>query len=65
MREILFRGKRLDFDSWFYGSYVFLHVQDADWKGHRYGKAEDVHYIVDKSNMIYAVDPKTVGQYSG
>lgn len=51
MREIFFRGKRLDNGEWVYGSYVL------SLNGER-------HYI---GNMfeVYEVDPTTVGQYTG
>lgn len=65
MRDILFRGKRLDKGKWHYGSYLFLHVPDRNWAGTPRGPAKDVHYIVDQEDINYAVDPDTVGQYTG
>ena len=54
-REIKFRGRRLDNKEWIIGFYtnfkVFGHHQH--------------HFIYDKHNVAYAVDPKTVGQYTG
>ena len=56
MREILFRGKRLDTGEWKYGSYAF-----------QYGCHEilleecEGEYGFDH----YNVDPATVGQYTG
>ena len=64
MRDILFRGKRLDKGKWHYGSYLFLHVPDRNWAGTPRGPAKDVHYIVDQEDINYAVDPDTVGQYT-
>ena len=61
MREIKFRGKRLDNGEWIYGYY-----------GHK--EASDQHFImVETMNSHhdwtyftdYEVDPKTVGQYTG
>ena len=50
MREILFRGKRLDNGEWVYGDLVWL--MDGNKKSlYIYGKAE--------------VNPATIGQYTG
>ena len=65
MREIIFRGKRLDNREWYYGSYLFLHISSVDWTGSKRGKPEDVHYIVNDQDINYAVSPSTVGQYTG
>ncbi len=65
MREILFRGKRLDNGEWYYGSYLILRLPDCDWTGKTRGQAEDVHYIVNQGDVNYAVDPATAGQYTG
>lgn len=65
MREMLFRGKRLDNGEWYEGSHLFLHVPMSDWTGRHRGPAKDVHYIVDQGDMNYAVDPETVSQYTG
>lgn len=57
MREIKFRGKRLDNGEWVCGYYVF------------YGFiGNQKHYIVpDYASALYVfeVDPSTVGQYTG
>ena len=59
MRDILFRGKRLDNEEWVYGSLLLI---------------ENLAYIYDGNscpsevNFEYefiAVDPATVGQYTG
>ncbi len=65
MREILFRGKRLNNGEWFFGSYLFLHISPVDWTGAKRGKPEDVHYIVNDQDINYAVYPSTIGQYTG
>ena len=57
MREILFRGKRIDNGRWEYGAYV------------RYGfMGKEKPYIVPSfASALYAneVDPETVGQFTG
>lgn len=65
MNENRFRGKRLDNGKWYYGSYLFLHVPEHDWTGTSRGPAKDVHFIVDQEDVNYAVDPATLGQYTG
>ena len=55
MREILFRGKRLDNDEWVSGN---LFVSDTDGRT----------YILAGSRIVtieWEVDPSTVGQYTG
>lgn len=49
MREIKFRGKRLDNGEWLYGSLVILNGR---------------YFIFDDANR-HEVDPATVGQYTG
>ena len=65
MKEIIFRGKRMDNREWYYGSYLFLHISSVDWTGAKRGKPEDVHYIVNDQDINYAVYPSTIGQYTG
>ena len=63
MREILFRGKRIDDGEWVEGSLV-----------HRtkfYGDTDDRYFIICNGEFHYdyydavEVDPKTVGQFTG
>ena len=49
MKEIKFRGKRLDNGEWLYGSLVILNGR---------------YFIFDDANR-HEVDPATVGQYTG
>ena len=65
MREILFRGKRIDNAEWVYGSLVSL-----DDKGKAILKSKSAVYMPNGKNTIsstdcYEVDPETVGQYTG
>lgn len=63
MREILFRGKRVDNGEWVEGNYI-----------HRtkyYGDSDDAHFILTGGEFdcdyydAFKVDPSTVGQYTG
>ena len=57
MREILFRGKRLDNGKWVYGYYV--HIGPVS--------CQRAYIIPEYASVIYAieVEPSTVGQYTG
>lgn len=61
MREILFRGKRIDNGEWVYGAYYGLCRMT--------NKAGDFGYahLMRQSNdePLYRVDPETVGEYTG
>ena len=54
MREILFRGKRIDNGEWAYGNFAFADIF-----------TEHQHYIFQNKAFEHAVDPSTVGQYTG
>ena len=56
MRDILFRGKRIDSDSWIEGHLAMF----AEL-------TEDVPVIIeaDRKKIVYKVQPETVGQFTG
>ena len=65
MREIKFRGKRLDNGKWVYGYYgekinIFTGEQDAFIMQETYTPTTDSSYFTDVQ-----IDMKTVGQYIG
>ena len=63
MREILFRGKRVDNGEWVYGSFIpdlceLLYGDKLDGFIKPFGK-------IRKERLMVEVDRKTVGQYTG
>ncbi|NLE06917.1 MAG: hypothetical protein GX638_19225 [Crenarchaeota archaeon] len=63
MRDIKFRGKRVDNGEWVYGDLVKIHTR----KGYGYGIRNTVERVNDGIiNLIpEEVMPQTVGQYTG
>ena len=64
MREILFRGKRIDNGEWVEGYYVYLY----DTKGHKTHRIYTGYAETDCGDYYpewFEVDPETVGQYTG
>ena len=64
MREILFRGKRLDNDEWVYGSFC----KDAREQFDGLCGVDGFIRLYDKAKgkmQTYEVDRETVGQYTG
>ena len=63
MREILFRGKRLDTGGWVEGAFC---MKDCD---NPFGEMVDRHSIIKYdepcSGFWFRVDPETVGQFTG
>lgn len=74
MREILFRGKRIDNDEWVSGFYVCKKLPYFKDKGVNLEhlicdnmEIEDGNYkqFVDTIMTTYVVNPETIGQYTG
>lgn len=65
MRKINFRGKRIDNGQWMFGSYLYLNTYDYNAVGTPSGTKKIVHFIIDEEDMNIAVDPESVGQYTG
>lgn len=62
MREILFRGKRVDSDKWVEGYYV--HISEGE------GTYDCEHHLIQtdykgRLGLRYEVIPETVGQFTG
>lgn len=55
MREIKFRGKRIDNGEWVIGNYVRDDRDGVHW----------ICYYWEDGERAYQVDPSTVGQYTG
>lgn len=60
MREIKFRGKRMDNGEWVFGDYGKFHKRDGDW-------THEIHCPIPKISGSYwnEVIPETVGQFTG
>ena len=60
MREILFRGKRLDNGEWVYGYYVYV-------PNHWHRQEHLIQPVAGNGRLatLCKVDPKTVGQFTG
>lgn len=61
MRDILFRGKRKDTGEWVYGYYAHIPCGRFQKDEHLIQTTKDNGTI----GTLYAVDPVTVGQYTG
>lgn len=74
MRELLFRGKRIDNGEWVYGGSIIQLEGDVVYIPQKYSKAvvkefssnQNIRALAAmKGNAIYRVDPETVDQYTG
>lgn len=66
MREILFRGKRIDNGEWVFGSYAFEPRRKGAFGQIISDLDHERHYIVSKKNYEYwEIIPETVGQFTG
>lgn len=67
MREILFRGKRIDNGEWVYGFYFCMHHDDDREHLHHFIIPLNVPLPKDKpiGEIQVEVDPTTIGQYTG
>lgn len=63
MREILFRGKRIDNGEWVYGAFS---MKDCDSPfGEMLDRPSIIKYEDPFSGFWFRVDPDTVGQFTG
>ena len=67
MREILFRGKRIDKGEWVYGAYITMHHNDERTHTHHFiiPDGSDLSYGVKVEDILVEVDGESVCQYTG
>lgn len=67
MREILFRGKRLNNGEWVQGDFIQLHDERKYVVNNKFGACIDNkgNFINTEAPFVCEVDPATVGQYTG
>ena len=63
MREIKFRGKRLDNGEWVCGFYWRVQNDDCSYANHIL--IDTTRHIANVVQTLFDIDPATVGQYTG
>ena len=65
MREIKFRGKRVDNNQWVYGYYFTTPLTIENFGAGQLGDGIKRHCISTDTGVVYAVAPETLGQFTG
>ena len=65
MREILFRGKRLDNGEWVWGDLIASNLISPDRNGELYINGKYVDGMVWGEGCFYRIDQSTIGQHTG
>ena len=65
MREILFRGKRLDNGEWVWGDLIASNLISPDRNGELYINGKYVDGMVWGEGCFYRIAQSTIGQYTG
>lgn len=72
MREIKFRGKRIDTREWVYGQYFVTPLTDENSgepikNGWYFLSGPDAkpHHCIVQNSVAFSIDPETLGQYTG
>ena len=65
MREIEFRGKRIDNNEWIYGWLRQSGHQDIEKSNGQYIRTEKYYQIQDDKYNSQFIDEETIGQYTG
>src|SRR5690349_21775401 len=68
MREIKFRGLRIDNKEWVYGYYFLSPLTDensgTDSSAGWFFLTGETRHCISRDGVVYVVDPATVGQYT-
>lgn len=69
MREIIFRGKRIDTDEWVYGHYFKSPLTqeniNCDPKHGWFFLSGETRYCIEREHVVYEIDPETLGEFTG